>query len=282
MTLPNDSYDGFDSVTDKAPTYAVGRSTFVTQAPDGDVVKTARTSRSGKVTTATNYALVPNRKAGEDVLGRKAGHVVAKEDRKPITTKWQGMEDYDECPPSYAVWFKQYKGYTENLCWRMGIAPREIDDVVSEIMARFMERDSLGEFDRAWATRSATGTSVFRSYYSKFVVTYARGKHRNNVRHVKRNSLLMDAPVGDENGSTWGSQYAEAQAEGMSYDVEYEALVDGLRERVGEKVIDTVLQMVEENGKVPLTALAKSLAVSPREARKLRDKLQVAAREIIS
>lgn len=277
MTLPpNDGpgdlqFTGFSNVTERR-----GR--------EGDIILTARTRRDGTVSSSTNFALANKREAGLDVLGRKAGHVVRFEDRKPIVTDWKGMEDYDECPPSYDQWFRQYEGYTRHLVYTMGVVPREIDDVTAEIMTRFLERDSLGEFRRDWATRSATGSSVFRSYYSRFVVTYARGKHRNNVRHVKRNALLCDAPIGDENGTTWIEQH-DADIEGVGvphYEVELASLVDSLRAQVGDDVVDAVLGLVEQESRVRLSGLASALGVSARKARTTLEQLQVAARAAIS
>lgn len=284
MTLPEDENDGlFEVDAIKSYTSQTGWGTVVTEErEDQDVIRAARTKRDGTVVATTNYAPVVGRKPGEDVLGRKSGHVVAAEARKQIVTAWKGMEDYDECPPDYGVFFEQYQGYTRHLVWTMGVAPREIDDVVSEIMTRFMERDSLGEFDRAWATRSATGKSVFRSYYSRFVVTYARGKHRNNVRHVKRFSLLCDAPLGDENGTTWIEQH-DVDVEGIGvphYEVEFSSLVESLRARVGDELMDVVSELVEETGKIKLSDLATKLGVSARKAREARDRLQAAAREV--
>lgn len=279
MTLPENEIDALFEVAPVTHSYD---SLVTKQLGDQDVIKAARTTSHGRVVSTTNFVPTPQREAGKDVLGRKAGHVVLAEDRKPIITDWSGMADYDNCPPDYGVFFEQYQGYTRHLVWTMGVAPREVDDVVSEIMARFMERDSLGEFDRAWATRSATGKSVFRSYYSRFVVTYARGKHRNNVRHTMRYNLICDAPVGDESGTTWIEQH-DADVAGIGvphYEVEFSSLMASLRDRVGDDLMNVVEGLVEDTGKLKLSDLASKLGVSARKAREARDRLQAAARAL--
>ena len=230
------------------------------------------------------FALANHREAGKDVLGREAGHVVAPADRKPIETDWSGMQDFDNCPPDYGKFYEQYRGFIYHLVWSMGVAPREMDEVVSEIITRFIERDSLGEFRPDWATRSAKGRSVFRSYLARFVVTYARGKHRNNVRFVKRYSLLCDAPVGDDSGARWIDQHdaERVEVDGLpSYGVEYAALVEALGEAVGSDVMDVVTGMVEESGRIKLKDLEERLGISARRARETRAALQLAAQRVL-
>lgn len=214
-----------------------------------------------------------------DVLGRPAGHVVAPQDRLPIVTDWSGPTDWSNCPPSYEAWAAQY--HPETVFWvrRAGVNPREVDDVVQEIMTRFQERDSLGVFDPNWATRSKTGKSQFRSYYSNFVVGYASGKHRNNVRYAIRNSLIVDAPVGDD-GETWYDFKAPAHEDNLGR-VEFEEAIAALRTRVDTDLVDAVL-MLAQDGPVRQGDLREVLGLTPRSAKSGLESVRAALRDVMA
>lgn len=214
-----------------------------------------------------------------DVLGRAAGHVVAPEDRQPIVTDWTGYDDWSNCPPSYEIWAQQYHAETVYWVRRAGVNYREIDDVVAEIKTRFIERDSLGVFRRDWSTRSASGKSNFRSYYSNFVFGYARGKHRNNVRHAMRNHLLMDAPVTDD-GSTWG-EFNMTPHEDNHTRVEFEEAIASLRKRVDPKLVDTVLALAQD-GPVKQGGLREALGLTPRAAKQGLESVRAALRDVLA
>lgn len=202
---------------------------------------------------------VADHATGEDVLGRKAGHVVAVEDRKPIITEWDGMVDWANCPPTYDVWADQYYTYTRSMLMRWGARLDEVEDMMQEIMARFIERDSLGVFTPEWGSKSKTGRSNFRSYYSRFLLTYFNGKKRNLVRHYKKNIHILDAPVSEDGSITWGDQNAEACDDAAFEQLEFEQLIEQLRVRVSDDaLVDAVLMMVE-NGPIRQKALGAQL-----------------------
>lgn len=214
-----------------------------------------------------------------DVLGRAAGHVVAAEDRQPIITDWSGYDDWSNCPPSYEAWAKQY--YPEAVYWvkRAGVNYREVEDVVAEIMTRFIERDSLGVFRRDWTTRSATGKSNFRSYFSQFVYGYARGKHRNNVRYAIRNLQIVDAPVTDD-GSTWGEFNAPVHEDNYG-SVEFADAVAALRKTVDPRLVDTVVALAH-GGPVKQGDLREAMGLSPRAAKQGLEKVRAALRDVLA
>jgi len=319
MTLPFEDATS-ETESEVISTYSTGRSTVVEQHEDGDVIRTARTKRDGTVITATGYALQPRRSGktwgpapdevrvitadeamvdpvsvpGYDTLGYKAGEIVPADQRQPIRPEthgvWEGMEDFANAPPSYDVFDKQYRSFCRHLVWTMGVAPRELDDVTQEIMIRFLERDSLGKFRREWVTRSKTKKSVFRSYFARFVVTYARGKHRNNVRFSKRFPMIVDAPVGDDGATTWLDQHDQRE-EGIGRPqetVELSDLIASLRREVGDDAVSAVEQLVEDGKKVTLSSLAGALSartgqpVSARRARTTLESLRAAATSAMS
>lgn len=205
-----------------------------------------------------------DRAAGEDVLGRKAGHVVAPKDRLPIVTRWSGMDDWKECPPDYDTWALQYRTYTIRMCVRFGVK-FNVEDVAQAIMTRFMERDSLGVFTPDWGSKSATGRSNFRSYYTRFILTYVTGMVRNETRYLRKHSLIFDAPIG-EDGTTWGDLSAPSHYDDLS-GPEFEQTVAGLRERIdNDALVDAVLALAQ-NGPVRQNGLRDQLGCDANAAR---------------
>jgi DNA-directed RNA polymerase specialized sigma24 family protein len=209
---------------------------------------------------------------GGDVLGRPIGYVVSPEDRLPIKTAWTGMTDYMNAPPDYGTFFKQYLRYTRSLVSRFGVPPSDLEDVVSDIMARFLERDSIGVFSNDWSSRSATGKSNFRSYYSRFIVTYAQGMNRNVRRHANRNVLICDASVDDDNRTTWVDEHAPAESfeDTTVQSMDFETLVASLRAQVDPKLsetVDAVVELAMGGPTVKVAALARKLSCSQRVAK---------------
>ncbi len=221
------------------------------------------------------------RSAGRDVLGREAGHVVRPEDRKEIVTEWTGPKDWANCPPSYEAWWDQYRDETYFWVRRAGVNFREVDDVVGEIMTRFMERDSLGVFDRNWSTRSATGKSRFQSYYSNFVVGYASGKHRNNVRYIKKHAYILDAPVG-EDGATWYDVNAPSYSDNVEATVLFADVVASVRARIGDdELVDAVL-ILAADGDVKQNGLRSALGCNARAAKTGLEAVRAALRDALA
>lgn len=214
-----------------------------------------------------------------DVLGRPAGYIVKPEDRQPIITDWTGMNDWSNSPPSYEIWAEQYRSETEYWVRRAGVHPREVADVVAEIMTRAIERDTLGVFRRDWETRSASGKSNFRSYYSQMVFGYAKGKHRNAVRHSLRNYLLVDAPI-DDDGTTWFDVKAPAHEDNLGRP-EFEEAIAALRTRVSPDLVDAVL-MLALDGPVKQGDLREVLGVNPRTAKQGLESVRAALRDVLA
>jgi hypothetical protein len=209
---------------------------------------------------------------GGDVLGRPIGYVVSPEDRLPIQTSWTGMTDYVNAPPDYGTFFKQYITYTRFLVSRFGVPPSDLEDVVSDIMTRFLERDSIGVFSGDWDSRSVTGKSNFRSYYSRFVVTYAQGMNRNVRRHSSRNVLICDAPVDDESRATWVDEHAPTESfeDATVRNMDFESLVASLRAQVDPELsatVDAVVELAMGGPTVKVAALARRLSCSQRIAK---------------
>ena len=221
----------------------------------------------------------PDHTASEDVLGRKAGHIVAKEDRLPIVTDWAGMDDWANCPPSYEVFFQQYMNYTNTMVRKFGVY-RNVEDIAQAILTRYMERDSLGVFRRDWGSQSKTGKSNFRSYYSRFILTYVTSLRRNEARAAHKHLCIFDAPVGSQDSgdtSTWGDVKAPVVAPETDR-VEFEELVATLRSTIkDDRLIDVVLELaMNQDRAIRQSDLARELGSKGREASSALTKIRAA------
>jgi DNA-directed RNA polymerase specialized sigma24 family protein len=213
---------------------------------------------------------------GPDVLGRPVGFVVPPEQRQPIVTAWAGPKDFDNAPPSYEAYFRQYLDYTRWLVNACGYFGEEIDDVVSEIMIRFWERDSLGVFRRDWNSRSKSSGSVFRSYYSRFVVTYAKGKRRNVANYRARNLLLCDARSSDDDRPWIEKNCSTDNFEAsLMEDLDFQDLIQRISDEMDASLYDAMVAFLEladarqSVRAVGVDVLSRRLGVSRGEARKL-------------
>jgi DNA-directed RNA polymerase specialized sigma24 family protein len=123
----------------------------------------------------------------------------------PVKTAEQGA-DYVSAPRDYAALFEQYYQYVVALVRRLGIDDSRKEDVASEILLRFLERDFLNKFDPTLVFHydGEDRPAKFKSFLTKFVMVYVRGhwdrQHRLNTREL----LMCDRPVGkDDNTVAW-------------------------------------------------------------------------------
>lgn len=229
-----------------------------------------------------------DRRGNRDVLDRPAGHVVRPEDRQEIITDWQppeengGRVDWVNAPRSYDEWYRQYLPEAQLWVRKSGVHWSQIGEVVDEIMTRFIERDSLGVFRPTWETRSASGRSNFRSYFSNFVVGYATGKHRNNVRYLKHNSFIFDAQVGDD-GTTWADLRAPLVEDAAPGSAEFVLALAQVRATVGNReLVDAVLMLAAEEGGVKQSSLRRELGCSAGTAKTGLEAVRAALRAALA
>jgi DNA-directed RNA polymerase specialized sigma24 family protein len=220
--------------------------------------------------------------ADEDVLGRKAGHIVKPEDRLPIVTDWTGMDDWVNCPPSYEAFFEQYMSYTRAWVRKFGVF-RNVEDISQSIMTRYMERDSLGVFTPDWGSKSSNGKSNFRSYYTRFIKTYVGSQRRNDARAAHKHLCIYDAPVGSQDSgdtTTWGDVKAPV-VELDTGAVEFEQLVAGLRAKVkNDELVDATLALVMSTDRALRPSdLRKELGINSRAANSALSRIRAALTE---
>jgi DNA-directed RNA polymerase specialized sigma24 family protein len=105
--------------------------------------------------------------------------------------------DFYAAPKDYAELFSKYYDFVVNLVRRMGIDESRKEDVASEILLRFYERDFLNEFDptMTFEYQGEIRPARFKSFLSKFVLAYVRGHWDKQRRLHTREVLIVDSPI---------------------------------------------------------------------------------------
>lgn len=182
--------------------------------------------------------------------------------------------DYASAPSSYDELFRNYYSFVVGLVGKHGISLDNREDVASEILLRFYERDFLNEFnpDLYFQVNGKTVKARFKSFLSAFVVNYVRShRDRQNLR-AKREPLIVDVV---------GASVPENSLNDDLHEDDYSALYEEelvvfLREYLSKvprksrqdqcdlvKLFDVVVDQVRRNGKYSVKELQKEFNVSP-------------------
>jgi hypothetical protein len=102
--------------------------------------------------------------------------------------------DYRSAPADYADLFRIYYPYVVLLVKRAGVDPQNAEDVASEILLRFQERDFLNAFDPTltFEYQGELRPARFKSFLSKFVLVYTRGLRDRYTRQNTREMQIID------------------------------------------------------------------------------------------
>lgn len=192
--------------------------------------------------------------------------------------------DYMSAPKDYAELFRTYYPYVVNLVNKFGITDDNKEDVASEILTRFMERGFLEKFDPAlrFEYNGEWRPARFKSFLSKFVLTYVQGFYDKQKRILVREVQICDMYLtGDERagaGVRWVEVYGEVaqshEDEILDALVEQE-LADGLRRYLADvprrssndrcdlvALFDEVRAQCLQRGSYDITTLKASFEVS--------------------
>lgn len=218
-----------------------------------------------------------------DKLGRPINVVIRPEDRGKVVTAWSGMTDWYSAPPDYDTFAAQYFNYTKVMLRRFGVL--HVDDTAADLMFRFIERDSLSVFDPNAETKG--DRAKFRSFYTRFLHTYAMGKKRNSVLLAQRQPLVFDEPVNSEEGApTIGELLCATKVEDPAEEVECSQFLNDLRglmrdEELPEpllRMVDALVLLSRTRAQPPgPTALAELLGCTIPEARSALARVRKAA-----
>lgn len=184
--------------------------------------------------------------------------------------------DYAVAPSTYDELFRNYYPFVVGLVGKQGISPDNREDVASEILLRFYERDFLNEFnpDLTFEVKGKVVRARFKSFLSAFVVNYVRShRDRQNLR-LRREPLIVDGVLITDSGDSL-SFHLEPHEDDYSALYE-EELVDFLRDYLSlvprksrqdqcdlPKLFDAVVEQVRRNGKYSVKELQSIFGVSP-------------------
>jgi hypothetical protein len=122
-------------------------------------------------------------------------------------------------PKDYEELFVHYIGFVKAKVARAGIDSQDVEDVASEILLRFMERDGLSWYDpdRLFDTgtnprvpgerfRPAKFQGLLNSFVGKYVMAY---RDKQNLKR-RREPIRNETPISDT--AMWIEVYAETHA----------------------------------------------------------------------
>lgn len=126
------------------------------------------------------------------------------------------------CPKDYADLYESYFGFMKSIVAKAGIIREDVEDVASEILLKFMEKDALSWFDpdRVFDAGENPRTpgprerpARFSNLLRSFTQLYCR-QHLDKQRNFARREpefAKLDAVVGGEGDSTqsWGEAHQD-------------------------------------------------------------------------
>lgn len=194
--------------------------------------------------------------------------------------------DYKSAPASYADLFQMYYPYVVSLVRKHGIDDNRKEDVASEILLRFFERDFLDKFDPdlVFHYDGQDRPARFKSFLTKFVLTYLKGHRDKQHRLTTREVLIFDLPVNAGkpesfgHTTTWGEVYGgEArsheddvieQALGANLVAQMRAYIEGVPRRSRYDtcdlvaLFDEVIRQIDQTGEWDVAELRAIFGVS--------------------
>lgn len=191
--------------------------------------------------------------------------------------------DYLSAPKDYAELFRIYYVYVVRLVHKHGIDENQKEDVASEILTRFYERGFLEKFDPTltFVYKGQQRPARFRSFLSKFVLTYVRGHYDKQKRVANREWQVCDLLLtGDSSdaGVRWVDIYGESEPsheDNVLDGVMESDFVRGLRNYLADlpprsdydrcdlvELFDTMVDQVRDRGEYNVYELAARFGVS--------------------
>lgn len=100
-------------------------------------------------------------------------------------------------PKNYADLHRQYYTYVVAFVHKLGIHEDNAEDVASDILLRFYERNFLAEFDPTltFSYKGKVYPARFKNFLSQFVFQYARGHLDKQRRTKRRERTILNAEV---------------------------------------------------------------------------------------
>lgn len=198
-----------------------------------------------------------------------------------------GGVDYVSAPRDYAELFSRYYTYVVALVRREGIDDNSKEDVASDILLRFYERDFLNVFDASlmFSFAGQPRPARFKSFLSRFVLAYVKGFRDKQSRLNTREVLLCDMPIGVNNATSGSTQGTWVDVFGDPMDdhegdvldsLAESALVAGLRAHLVDiprrstydhcdllALFDAIVEQIRSDGEWNTRALHRRFKISP-------------------
>lgn len=176
-----------------------------------------------------------------------------------INTNWSSIDPH-AVPKNYEEMWVEYFSYACGLVQRLGIKPASAEDIASEILLRFMERDFLNEFDPK-VRRTHRGVEYrtsFRKFLEVFVEHYVRGK-RDREKRIATHELLICDKADELTGELWvevHGPHADAGTDSIIEELAASKLRVQIRERIAQvplagkrdmlRLYDAVVEQVQD------------------------------------
>jgi hypothetical protein len=201
--------------------------------------------------------------------------------------------DYTSAPKSYEDLYRTYYTYVVSLVRQAGIEEDSKEDVASAILLRFYERDFLPKFnpDLVFLHNGSERRARFKSFLTKFVLTYTRGYREKQLRRQYREILCgtyartspryvtVARPSGDNvvDAEFWFDLFGEAETDmedGIIEQIVGERFIEELRTYLGTikrrrndmcdlvAVFDAVVEQVALRGRCDIAELRDQFGVS--------------------
>lgn len=193
------------------------------------------------------------------------------------------MDEVTGAPENYDELFTYYFDFIKAQVARAGIMPRDVEDVASEILLRFVEKDFLAKYDGGLLhdvgdhpripgarMRPARFQGLLRSFVGKYVLQY-RDKQMTKAR---KEPIYCDQPVGSSEGEqrSWIDLFSDNVVRVDVDDLEFWSWVgqaahhlDQLEVR-GKRDLAAVFRatvaMVVEDGRADRAAVAEKVGMA--------------------
>lgn len=192
------------------------------------------------------------------------------------------MSSVTAVPTDYAALHRQYYGYVVALVMKQGIRRESAEDVASEILLRFYERDFLTRYDPDYG---GPGKGRFVTFLTGFIELYVRGHRVRQQRMAERFPLLADdTPHGQ------GETLAVSQTIEDTYNADFVEMVRWLRDSVRQEtrlktdrcdlsaLLEVLLTQIIRDGSLSIQECMDTLGISQTTAYLWRKRLYAVLR----
>jgi hypothetical protein len=205
-------------------------------------------------------------------------------------------------PADDAEVYRVYFTFIQGCLFRFGIDKQDCEDVAMTILAKFIEKGVLADFDpeRQHEREGQIFTAVFRTFLSGFVLKYALHYRTMQGRRHKREPFSGDEVTGGNNAGkatqqSWFEMNGDHVLDTDEHDaVEGEMLLDTVRHRLslvppanaGDRLpfvalFDYMLVQYDEIGRISPTGIAEHFEVSKNTAQAWVKRIRPHVREIL-